>query len=192
VTAATKALCASAALAAAAAAGTARADTQPQGKIRAPKPEADTYVSAAAPVRNFGRAPVLRADGSPHASAYLRFRDEHLGREPISVTLILHVTRGAHGGFEVRPVADDDWRERALTYVSAPRPSLRYASAKPVRRRGWSAVDVTSFVVEGDDTLTLAITTRSPLGVTFRSREAKEGPRLVIRTARDGRGGERD
>lgn len=189
MTAATKALCASAALAAAAAAGSARADPEAAAKLRVPKPEADTYVSAAAPLKNFGRAPVLRADGSPQATAYLRFRHEHLGREPISVTLLLHVSRGAHRGFEVRRVAHDDWRERGLTYVSAPRPSLRYAAAKPVRRHGWSAVDVTSFVAEGDDTLTLAITTRSPHGVTFRSREAKEGPRLVIRTGRHGRGG---
>ena len=48
--------------------------------------------------------------------------------------------------YAVRRVEDNEWRERRLTYATAPHPSLRFASSRPVRRGAWSAVDVTSFV----------------------------------------------
>jgi hypothetical protein len=151
-------------------------------KIQALKPEADTYVSAAEPDRNFGSATVLRADGAPQATTYLRFRHPILRRNVVGATLLVHAHAGSRTGFEVRRVPQDDWRESRLTYVIAPRPSLRYASSTPVRRGNWSVVDVTPFVSDGDDTITLAITTRSPLGVAFRSRESKQRPMLVVRT----------
>ena len=151
-------------------------------KIRALKPEADTYVSAAEPDRNFGTAAVLRADGAPDATAYLRFRHPTLSRNVVSVTLLVHAHAGGRTGFEVRRVLQDDWRERRLTYETAPRPSLRYASSTPLHRGKWRVIDVTSFVSDGNDTITLAITTRSPRGVAFRSRETKQRPMLVVRT----------
>jgi hypothetical protein len=166
----------------AAAAGGASAVDRPPTRIRVVKPNADTYVTAAEPERNFGRAPVLRADGSPQATTYLRFRHTHLSRRVVGVTLLVHAHAGAQTGFEVRRVPQDDWREGRLTYATAPRPSLRYASSKPVRRGTWSAVDVTPFMADGDDTITLAITTRSPRGVAFRSRESRQRPMLVVRT----------
>lgn len=181
MTTATRALYVCALLPLAAAGGTSAADEQATN-IRVVKPDADTYVTAAEPDRNFGRARVLRADGSPQATTFLRFRHTHLSRRVVSVTLLLHAHAGARTGFEVRLVPRDDWREGRLTYATAPRPSLRYASSKPLRRGAWSAVDVTPFVGDGGDTISLAITTRSPLGVAFRSRESAQRPMLVVRT----------
>jgi hypothetical protein len=151
-------------------------------KIRGLKPEADTYVSARQPDRNFGRDRVLRAARSPRATAYLRFRHEILGRGVVSVTLLVHVRAGDRTAFEVRRVPRDEWREDRLTHTTAPRASLRYASSSPVRSGRWSAVDVTPFLAAGDDTITLAITTRSRRGIVFHSRESKRRPLLVIRT----------
>jgi hypothetical protein len=160
----------------------------PPTSIRAYKPEADTYVTAAQPRRNFGHTRTLHTDGAPPATVYLRFRVERLDDKVESVTLLLHAEAGARG-FQVRRVGEDEWRERTLTYRNAPRLSLRYASSKPVRRGKWSAVDVTPLVAdENDDHVSLAITTRSPLGVVFASRETNDGPRLVISTTRKGRG----
>jgi len=152
-------------------------------KIRGLKPEADTYVSAAQPDRNFGLARILRADGSPHTKAYLRFRHSILSREVVSAILLVHVRAGDRAGFQVRRVPRNDWREDRLTYATAPRPSLRYASSSPVRGGHWSAIDVTPFLAAGDDTVTLAITTRSPLGIVFHSRESRQRPMLVVRTS---------
>jgi hypothetical protein len=182
VTAATKALCACAVLLLAATAGGAWAGDERGVKIRALKPEADTYVSAAEPNTNFGSAEVLRADGAPQATTYLRFRHPILRRNVVGATLLVHPHVGRRTGFEVRRVPQNDWHEGRLTYVIAPRPSLRYASSTPVRQGSWSVVDVTPFVSDGSDTITLAITTRSSLGVAFRSRESKQRPMLVVRT----------
>ena len=86
----------------------------------------------------------------------------------------------------MRRVANNAWRERRLTYATAPDPSLRFTSSRPVERGDWSAVDVTSFVARaGGEVVTLAITTRGRQEISFGSRESGSGPRLVMR-AEDG------
>jgi hypothetical protein len=173
-------------------AGSVALEPKPTTELRAFRPEADTYISAARPETNFGRLRTLRADASPRETIYLRFRLRELRGEVTSVVLLLHATKEARTSFQVRPVSDDDWLERELTYENAPEVSLRYAASKPVRRGIWSAVDVTSFVDEGGGRVSLAVTTRGTRGVVFQSRESRRGPRLVVRTKRggeDGKGG---
>jgi hypothetical protein len=148
--------------------------------IRAFSPEADTYVSEAAPDANFGRSLLLRACGSPQTTTYLRFRLKKLPRDVTSVILLLHTRAGARTGYEIRRAERLDWREERLTYANAPRLSMRYAAARMVRRGAWSAVDVTQ-IVDDRTRVTLAITTRTRTGVAFYSRESKLGPRLVVR-----------
>lgn len=153
--------------------------------IRAFSPEADTYVSEAAPDANFGRSLLLRACGSPQTTTYLRFRLKKLPRDVTSVILLLHTRAGARTGYEIRRAERLDWREERLTYANAPRLSMRYAAARMVRHGAWSAVDVTQ-IVDDRTRVTLAITTRTRTGVAFYSRESKLGPRLVVR-AGDGK-----
>jgi hypothetical protein len=157
-------------------------DENKRTQIRAFKPEADTYVTAAAPERNFGSARLLRADSSPRATIFLRFRIRKLEGDITSVTLLLHGRAGARSSYQVRPV-HGRWREQQLTYENAPELSRRYASSKPVRLAAWSAIDVTPFVVDDEARVSLAITTRSSTGVAFASRESERGPRLVVRTS---------
>lgn len=117
----------------------------------------------------------------PEATVYLRFRIRKVKGEVTGVTLLLHAQGRARVSYQVRRVDENGWREGRLTYATAPRLSLRYASSKPVRRGVWSALDVTPFV-SGGGRVSLAITTKSPLGVVFASRESNHGPRLVVRT----------
>lgn len=172
-------------LALAVAGGSAGAHGKQSTELLAIKPEADTYVSADRPRMNFGRSRSLRADGSPQATAYLRFPLDQLNGQITSVTLLLHAQTGRRTSYQVRRAYRDQWRERRLTFENAPRLSLRYASSKPVRRGAWNAVDVTSFVTEDLSEVSLAVTTKSPLGIVFQSRETKHGPRLVVRTQVD-------
>jgi hypothetical protein len=158
----------------------------PSDELRAFRAEADTYVSASRPGANFGRALTLRADGAPRQTTFIRFRLGELKGKVTSVTLLLHAQAGARTSYQVRRVYEDEWRERSLTFDNAPRLSLRYVSSKPVRRGIWSAVDVTSFVTDDTERVSLAVTTRSALGVVFESRESDHGPRLVIRTRKQG------
>lgn len=162
-------------------------DAKPTNDLRAFRPVADTYVSAAWPETNFGALRSLRADGSPRQTAYLRFQLRKLSGPIASVVLLLRPTTGVSTSFQVRPVADNDWEEDELTFENAPKASLRYAASKPVRRGIWSAVDVTSFVTEDEGSVSFAITTRGARGVAFGSRESRRGPRLVVRTKGNGR-----
>lgn len=179
--------CAAVATAAAGAA----AQEKPAPEISAFRADADTFISAAQPHANFGRARLLRADGSPQATVYLRFRLRSVRGEIVSVTLLLHTQAGARAAYQVRRVDRDGWREDRLTYENAPHLSLRFAASKPVRRGSWSAVDVTPFVDGRDGKVSLAITTRSPAEVSFASRETNRGPRLVVRTGDDDGSGAR-
>jgi hypothetical protein len=164
--------------------GVATAHSKPT--LRAFSPEADTYVSAAQPDRNFGGSKVLRTNGSPKQTAYLKFRLKRLKGKVTSVTLLLHAQAGARASYQVRRVYRSKWRERELTFENAPRLSLRYASSKPVQRGAWSAVDVSSFAIDDLPWVSLAITTRNLFGVAFESRESSQGPRLVVRTDEQG------
>ena len=157
----------------------------PLADIRAFSPEADTYVTAARPETNFGSSRLLRADGAPRQTVFLRFRLGKLKGEITSVTLLLHAQAGARASYQVRRVHLDEWRERRLTFENAPRLSFHYVSSRPVRKGIWSAVDVTSFITDDDDVVSLAVTTRSARGVVFESRESNHGPRLVVRTSRE-------
>ncbi len=171
-------------IATAAAAGASPAASGPAVAIRAFRPVADSYVTASHPRGNYGTARILRVDGAPEATAYLRFKPGKLKGNVTSVTLLLHPSTAARARFAVRHVNADEWRERRLTYTNAPRPSPRYTSSKPAPRGAWSAIDVTSFI-DGEGEVSLAITTRAAKELSFGSRESRYGPRLVVRTNED-------
>lgn len=151
--------------------------------LRVYKPVADTYVTAVRSRANFGRSRALRVDGSPETTAFVRFRlKPKPATAPVaSVTLLLRPGSAGKGRYAVRRVEDNEWRERRLTYATAPHPSMRFAASRPVQRGAWSAVDVTSLVALGDDEVTLAITTHGRREISFGSRESRSGPRLVVR-----------
>jgi hypothetical protein len=164
------------------AAGSSATAATPMDGFHVYEPVADTYVTASRARANFGRSPTLRVDASPETTAFVRFR---LKRTPVAaVTVTLLLRPGSPGGtrYAVRGVEDNEWRERRLTYATAPHPSMRFASSRPVRRGAWSAVDVTSLVASGGKEVTLAITTRGRQDISFGSRESRSGPRLVVRT----------
>ncbi len=172
---------ATAVLATAALTAAAPAANTPATDIKAYKPVADAHVSSAQPRANFGRAPVLRVDGSPETTTYLRFRLGKLADNVTSVTLLLRPRSSARASFAVRRVTARPWSERRLTFANAPPTSARYTAAKPVRVGAWSAIDVTPFVEDGGE-VSLAITTRGSQELAFSSRESRQGPRLVVRS----------
>lgn len=156
---------------------------KPPDEFRVYQPVADTYVTAARARSNFGRSPALRVDSSPETTAFLRFRVKRTTALIASVTLLLRPGSPGRTSYAVRRVAESGWRERRLTYATAPVPSIRYTASRPVRRGAWSAVDVTSFVASsGGEEFSLAITTRGTREISFGSRESRSGPRLVVRT----------
>ena len=154
----------------------------PMEGFRVYKPVADTYVTAVRARANFGLSLALRVDASPETTAFVRFRLKRTTAPAASVTLLLRPGSPGRARYAVRRVEVDDWREGRLTYATAPHPSLRFASSRPVRRGAWSAVDVTSLIAAGDEEVTLAITTHGRQEISFGSRESRSGPRLVVMT----------
>ena len=118
-------------------------------QFRVYKPVADTYVTAARARANFGRSRALRVDASPETMALVRFRLKGTPAPATSVTLLLRPAGPARARYAVRRVEDNEWRERRVTYATAPGPSMRFIASRPVRRGAWSAVDVTAFVPGG-------------------------------------------
>ena len=167
------------------AAGSSASTASSLDQFRVYKPVADTYVTAARARTNFGRSRALRVDASPETMALVRFRLKETPAPATSVTLLLRPAGPARARYAVRRVEDNEWRERRVTYATAPGPSMRFIASRPVRRGAWSAVDVTAFVPGGGEEVTLAITTHATREISFGSRESKFGPRLVVRTDDD-------
>ncbi|MDQ3857600.1 MAG: DNRLRE domain-containing protein [Actinomycetota bacterium] len=147
------------------------------------RPVADAYVKKSTPRRNYGKARTLAADARPVTRAYLRFNLRLLGAPVVRATLRLYTKSRSARGFAVRGVARNRWRERRITFRTAPTPRrATIASSGGFRRRVWTGVDVTRFV-RGKRVVSFAITTsaRRPT-ILLASRESRFSPRLEVET----------
>jgi hypothetical protein len=151
-------------------------------RIRAMRPKADAHVSAVNRTQNFGRARELKVDASPVMRAYVMFHvDLRSGHGRVKqVSLLLYSETRSKAGYQVRLVAER-WRERKITFANAPASSRTFVPSGPLRAKAWQAVDVTSLVSDDQRYVSFVLTTSSPKGIKFASRETKlHGPRLVV------------
>ena len=144
------------------------------------KPVADTYVTATRARANFG-ARVLRVDASPETTAFVRFRLKRLTAPAASVTLLLRPRSPGRARYAVRRVEDNKWRERRLTYATAP---IRHYGSRP---HAQSDVEpgAQSTSRPSSRRAMKRSASRSRHGrpeISFGSRESQSGPRLVVRT----------
>ena len=170
-------LCALAGASLASAPGAFAAEEEPETAVF--RPVADTYVDAARPRAAHGTRIKLRASAA-RKRTYLRFNVR--GFETIEgATLYVRVARGRTGAFEVRRARDRYWRERRMTFRSAPRADRYAPRARGHAHPGWVAVDVSELVREtGAVSFVLSPRAlRSPLA--FRSRESKAPAQLHVR-----------
>ena len=143
-------------------------------------PVADASVRADQPDAALGRLTTLRVDNSPVARSYLKFSVRGLTRSVRRATLRLSArTAAGDSGVEVRP-ASSAWDEGTLTYRSAPLPGAVVAKSGAFAAGDVVALDVTK-LVQGNGTISLAVTTTSGTSRTFASREdAGLRPQLVV------------
>src|SRR6266508_4283245 len=134
--------------------------------------EADSYVAASKPTKNFGIANLLRANASPTMITYLRFRVEGLTEPVISATLSLFSHGDSTAGFDVHHVVDDSWSETLITFANAPPGGDAVASSGSYVGPAWVIADVSS-AVQGNGVLSLAVTTSGSAQLTFSSRETR-------------------
>jgi hypothetical protein len=116
---------------------------------------------------------------------YVRFNVDVSSGDVQHVSLLLYSRKRSRMGYRVRLVRSD-WREGRITYENAPRLAPTFVASGPVRTRAWKAVDVTSLVSGAQDSVSFVLTTASPRGAVFSSRETGlHGPRLVVETMRN-------
>ena len=144
-------------------------------------PVADAYVFESKPTQNFGASTALRADGSPIMRSYLRFDLTGVSSPITRATLRLYARSTHRTGYEVRPVADSSWEERAITYQNAPAAgSTVIARSGPFSTGQWTSVDVTTLARPGS-VFSLAIVTSDARQMNLASRESgSTAPQLVL------------
>ena len=148
-------------------------------RIHAVRARADASISEATPRRNYGHARQLLVDGLPVVRTYVKFEADLRGEDIKQVSLLLFNRRRSQSGYKVQPVYGR-WGERKITFANAPELAPPYVASGPLAARSWKVVDITSIVL-GEKGVSLALTTTSPNGAMFASRETrKRGPRLVI------------
>lgn len=147
-------------------------------------PVADTYVDSAKPRTNYGRATRLKADDSPLARAYLRFRLDNLNGSVRRATLWLYAVTGSNDGYVVHGVPGNSWDESSIRYANAPPISETTIGSSGAYSSGaWTSVDVTSLVT-ASGLVSLAVTTPGPAALSVASRESgAKSPLLIVETA---------
>ena len=142
---------------------------------------ADAWVDEAAPAVNYGGQSALRIDGAPKGkAAYLRFDVSGIDVPGSTVTLQVLAKNSNAVGHQVHPVADNDWGETTVSYLTAPLRGPVAVNAGAVTAGQWSSVDVTALVA-GNGPVSLALTTTSAAATRYASREARtKAPRLVV------------
>jgi hypothetical protein len=148
-------------------------------------PSADAYVSQARPGTNFGAAGQLLTGGDPGIKrSYLRFQLASLSGTVVRATLRLYSKDGGASGYEVRAVGDATWRERTITYRTAPAPGPLVVAIERVTAHTFTSVDVTPLVSRAGEAVNLVVAHSGGSGPRFASRETGElAPQLVVETA---------
>jgi len=144
-------------------------------------PEADTYVDARRPEKNFGLSTRLEADGKPAQISYVRFRVTGIDGMILSATLRLWVLNPSKSiGGTIVQVNDSGWSETELTFSSRPAVDERpVATLRAAEQDTWVEANVTQ-AVTGDGPVSLAITSMVEDGAGYASRERSDGPQLLV------------
>jgi hypothetical protein len=144
------------------------------------RPVADATIDSARPQANFGRRRRLRVAAGPRARALLKFR---LSETSDIETATLRVfARRRSRGINVASMRSVSWRERAVTWWSAPKSVRVIGSRKTGGRGAWISFDVTTAIGGSGD---YGFVLLSSLGRgQFASSEARSAraPRLVVET----------
>ena len=142
---------------------------------------ADTYVNAANPGANYGRASTLRVDTSPDLHGYLRFDVRNLGGKSIAqARLKIYANSDSSMGINILAVADNNWNEFALTYSGAPASGPVLVSSGRFKADDWIILDVTQYI-NGEGLFSFGISAADSTAVSLASREmGSNAPQLLI------------
>jgi hypothetical protein len=138
-------------------------------------PIADTYVRADAS-SDFGTSDELRVDADPATVTFIRFDLTGSGRVTNAKLRLFSLNDST--GVSVNLAGTRSWSEGDFSYTDAPAVGEPIAKTEQLGEAEWTTVDVTS-AVQGDEPVTLALTTTSPTTRRFGSRESDTSPTLL-------------
>lgn len=142
---------------------------------------ADASVREDMPDTTFGTATTLRADGSPHAEAYVRFQVGGLAAPVTRAVLQVYSKSTSDTGVAARS-ATGEWSESAVTWRTRPAVGAIVNRSGATKEGTWASIDVTS-LVQGDGVVDIAVTSTASSSRSLRSRETGSAPRLVVETS---------
>jgi hypothetical protein len=156
------------------------ATSPPSYVTRRFEPVADATVDSARPRANFGRRRRLRVTAGPRARALLKFRVS--ATSDVETATLRVFARRPSRGIRVAFTRRVSWRERAVTWRSAPKSMDVFGSRKAGGRGTWISFDVTT-AIGGSGDYGFVLLSSSGRG-QFASSEARpaRAPRLVVET----------
>jgi hypothetical protein len=147
--------------------------------------EADSFVDAATPARNFGATTRLEVDASPRKQTFLRIRVGGVGTRLVtSARLRIQVSTALNSqsvaGARIHPISSCAWDERTVTWKTRPAIDGPVLSTLGAVALGQVVeFDVTS-AIQGDGVHCFGIESPSADGVRYNSREAAGKPEVII------------
>jgi VanZ family protein len=141
--------------------------------------EADSYVTAASPTRNFGSRRRLIVDPSPRTRSLLRFDVDETCDLVTDATLRVFARKGRRARFAVRRIGNE-WDEGTITHRSVPVSEGTVRRSSPVRRGRWTSADVTPLVGQRQE-VSFALSSKNRR-LVFGSREGPRDPALTLKT----------
>ena len=148
--------------------------------------EADSFVDAATPARNFGATTRLEVDASPRKQTFFRIRVSGVGaRQVTSARLRLQVSNVPNSqsvaAGRIHPITACGWDEQTVTWKTRPAIDGPVLSTPGAVSLGQVVeFDVTS-AIQSDGVYCFAIESPSADGVRYNSREAAAGkPEVII------------
>lgn len=139
------------------------------------KASADARTDASSPDTNYGDTTRLRADASPAAESFVRFKTGLLGAKVNNVKLRVYATTGSKSTLSAWPVYSD-WTESTITWANRPLyqggPVLR--TSLPIEDESWVELDASEVVQEEPSyaTIDFGLGMESPDGASFVSRNS--------------------
>lgn len=145
----------------------------------------DSYIDNDEPSMAFGATRIMQVDRSPHEQhALVRFDVSGINFNDVTLATIHIYVIDTAPGCTFYLTSDTDWSENTVTWENAPAGDGGVLETIEKLRKGWMAVDVSSFFEQTHSSdasyLSVRIGPNSDNRLVFSSKEGDHSPKLII------------
>jgi chitodextrinase len=153
--------------------------TTPSASVLTFLPTADAMIQQAAPTTT-GDKTTISVDNDPVKHSLLKFTVTGVGGRTVrSAKLRLNCTNLSNVGGVFARVTSSSWSEATVTWNTAPAAGTTITTLGAVAVGNWYEVDLTSYIT-GDGTYTIRVSSTSPDGADYWSKEGTSPPQLLV------------